>query len=113
MTLYVTNDIGCIDSISHAFYKVIPDLVLEIPNAFSPNGDGINDRWNIDGLKARPNATTEVYNRYGQIVYKSNGYTLGWDGTRNGQLLPSGTYYYVIKPAPGEKAYTGWVALLR
>jgi gliding motility-associated-like protein len=113
VTLYVTNDIGCTDSISHAWYKIIPDLVLQIPNAFSPNGDGVNDRWNIDGLKARPGCLIEVYNRWGQIVHKSEGYKLGWDGTREGKLVSSGTYYYVIKTAPGEKLYTGWVVLLR
>jgi len=112
VTLYVTNDIGCTDSISRAYYKVIPDLVLEIPNAFSPNGDGINDRWEVDGLKARPNATTEIFNRYGQIVFKGIGYSQ-WDGTWKGQLMPFGTYYYIIKPAPGEKTYSGWVTLLR
>lgn len=112
VTLYVTNDIGCTDSISRAYYKVIPDLVLEIPNAFSPNGDGINDRWEVDGLKARPNATTEIFNRYGQVVFKGIGFA-PWDGTWKGQLLPFGTYYYIIKPAPGEKTYAGWVSLLR
>lgn len=112
VTLYVTNDIGCTDSISRAYYKVIPDLLLDIPNAFSPNGDGINDRWEIDGLKARPNATTEIFNRYGQIVFKGIGFS-PWDGTWKGQLMPFGTYYYLIKTAPGEKPYSGWVTLLR
>ncbi|SHN43785.1 PKD domain-containing protein [Chitinophaga sp. CF418] len=112
VTLYAKNDIGCIDSISHAWYIVVPDLVLEIPNVFSPNGDGINDRWSIDGLKARPAATTEIYNRWGQIVFTGIGYN-PWDGTRNGRLLPEGTYYYVIKTSADEKPYTGWVALLR
>lgn len=112
VTLYVSNDIGCTDSTSRAYYKVIPDLLLQIPNAFSPNGDAINDYWSVDGLKARPNATTEIYNRYGQIVFKGLGYA-PWDGTWKGQLLPFGTYYYVIKPAPGEKIYSGWISLLR
>jgi gliding motility-associated-like protein len=112
VTLYVTNDIGCTDSTSRAYYKVIPDLLLQIPNAFSPNGDGINDYWSVDGLKARPNATTEIYNRYGQIVFKGIGFA-PWDGTWKGLLLPFGTYYYVIKPAPGEKTYAGWISLLR
>ncbi|MBW8683407.1 PKD domain-containing protein [Chitinophaga rhizophila] len=112
VTLYAGNEIGCTDSISHAWYIVTPDLVLEIPNAFSPNGDGMNDSWNIDGLKARPQATTEIYNRWGQIVFTGIGYT-PWDGTRRGQPLPQGTYYYVIKTSADEKPYTGWVALLR
>lgn len=112
VTLYAKNEIGCTDSISHAWYIVTPDLVLEIPNVFSPNGDGINDRWSIDGLKARPAATTEIYNRWGQIVFTGIGY-VPWDGTRGGRLLPEGTYYYVIKTSADEKPYTGWVALLR
>lgn len=112
VTLYAKNEIGCTDSISHAWYIVTPDLVLEIPNAFSPNGDGINDRWSIDGLKARPAATTEIYNRWGQIVFTGIGY-VPWDGTRGGRLLPEGTYYYVVKTSADEKPYTGWVALLR
>lgn len=113
VTLYARNDIGCMDSTSRAWYKIIPDLVLDIPNAFSPNGDGINDRWNLDGLKARPACQVEVFNRWGQTVYKSNGYTIGWDGLRQGKPVSEGTYYYVIKTAPGEKPYTGWVVLLR
>ncbi|SFN20903.1 gliding motility-associated C-terminal domain-containing protein [Chitinophaga sp. YR627] len=112
VTLYAANEIGCTDSISHAWYIVTPDLVLEIPNVFSPNGDGINDNWSVDGLKARPMATTEIYNRWGQIVFTGIGYT-PWDGTRRGQPLPVGTYYYVIKTSADEKPYTGWVALLR
>jgi gliding motility-associated-like protein len=112
VTLYAKNEIGCTDSISHAWYIVTPDLVLEIPNVFSPNGDGINDRWSIDGLKARPQATTEIYNRWGQLVFTGIGY-VPWDGTRRSQPLPAGTYYYVIKTSADEKPYTGWVALLR
>jgi gliding motility-associated-like protein len=73
----------------------------------------VNDRWNIDGLKARPASEIEVYNRYGMIVYKTQGYKQGWDGTRQGKQVSPGTYYYVIKTAPGEKPYTGWVVLLR
>ncbi|SFE41281.1 gliding motility-associated C-terminal domain-containing protein [Chitinophaga sp. CF118] len=113
VTLFATNSLGCVDTIGHGWYKVIPDLVLDIPNVFSPNGDGINDRWNLDGLKARPGCLVEVYNRWGQTVYRSEGYILGWDGTRQGKLVSPGTYYYVIKTAPGEKTYTGWVLLLR
>jgi len=112
VTLYASNEIGCTDSISHGWYIIVPDLVLEIPNAFSPNGDGVNDRWAIEGLKARPQATTEIYNRWGQIVFTGIGYT-PWDGMRAGRMLPQGTYYYVIKTTADEKPYTGWVALLR
>ena len=54
------------------------------PDAFTPNGDGINDTWNIKNLDAYPNCTVQVYNRYGQNVYSSIGYGVAWDGTFKG-----------------------------
>jgi len=113
VTLYVMNDIGCTDSSSQGWLIVVPDKVLRIPNAFSPNGDGINDRWEIDGLRTVPGCRVEVFNRWGQPVYESQGYTRPWEGTWRGRPLPTGTYYYVISISPGKAQYTGWVALLR
>ena len=84
-----------------------------IPNAFSPNGDGIHDRWEIKYLNTYPGATVEVYNRYGQLVYKSAGYSQTWDGTFNGNPLPVGTYYYVINPKNGRAQMSGYVDIIR
>src|SRR5262249_370985 len=67
---------------------------VNVPNAFSPNGDGINDRWQLNNLSDYPGATVEVFNRYGQRVFYSNGYTSSWDGTVSGKPLPVATYYY-------------------
>jgi len=103
---------GCEDSISHQYYKVIPDKTLKIPNAFSPNGDGVNDRWEIDGLKPYPDCTVSVFNRWGQEVYKSIGYQNPWDGKYKGNPVPLATYYYVIT-LTGKKIYSGWVVVLR
>lgn len=111
--LTVKNDIGCVDSLSLAWLIVTPDKVLRIPNAFSPNGDGINDRWEIDGLRGIPGCQVEIFNRWGQPVYESIGYERPWDGTWKGRQSPTGTYYYVIRAKPKDKPYTGWVALLR
>jgi gliding motility-associated-like protein len=69
---------------------------LLIPNAFSPNGDGINDTWQIPYLVDYPGHVVEVYNRYGQVVYRVVGYSKPWDGTINGKPLPVGVYYYII-----------------
>ena len=113
VTLYARNDIGCIDSISHGAYVVIPDNLLKVPNAFSPNGDGIHDRWEIYGLRAFPNCQVAVYNRYGQPVFNRRGYSEPWDGNYHGKPVPAGTYYYVIKSSRGTELYTGWVELLR
>jgi gliding motility-associated-like protein len=113
VSLTVTNNIGCTDSTSQAWLLVVPDKVLRIPNAFSPNGDGVNDRWEVEGLRAIPGCRVEVYNRWGQQVFASVGYERPWDGTWHGKQAPVGTYYYVIRAKPKDKPYTGWVALLR
>ena len=109
--LYATNG-ACTDTVSHGLYKVIPDKVLIVPNAFSPNGDGINDRWDIDGLKGMTGCTVSVFNRWGQEVFKSQGYQYPWDGKMKGQPVPMATYYYVIT-VPGKKPYSGWVVVLK
>lgn len=93
------------------FVKLL--LAPVIPNAFSPNGDGINDRWRIQYLESYPGATVDVYDRYGGLVFSSIEYAVDWDGTRNGKALPIGTYYYVINPKNGRKIITGSVTIIR
>lgn len=93
--------------------NIIVLKMLHVPNAFSPNGDGIHDRWEIKYLNTYPGATVEVYNRYGQLVYKSSGYPQPWDGTFNGNPLPVGTYYYIINPKNGRKQMSGYVDIIR
>jgi len=84
-----------------------------VPNAFSPNGDGVNDSWNISNLSAYPGATIDVFNRYGQLVFHSENYSRPWDGTYNGNVLPLATYYYVIDPKNKEKKISGSVTILK
>jgi gliding motility-associated-like protein len=111
-TLTVTSNAGCGSTTDDVFIKVYDKIY--IPNAFSPNGDGINDNWIIEPLDLFDESITYVYNRYGEIVYKSNGYTKPWDGTRNGKPLPSGNYYYAIDlRTNNEPKITGWVFLVR
>lgn len=93
------------------FVKLL--LAPVIPNAFSPNGDGIHDRWRIQYLESYPGATVDVYDRYGGLVFSSIEYAVDWDGTRNGKALPIGTYYYVINPKNGRKIITGSVTIIR
>jgi gliding motility-associated-like protein len=109
--LYAINDVGCVDSFSREFYMVIPDKDLIIPNAFSPNGDGTNDTWTIDGLRGYPDSKVEVYNRWGQQVFASRGYTTPWDGKYKGSFIPVGTYYYVIRTS--LRNYNGWLMVVR
>jgi len=69
---------------------------VKIPNAFTPNNDGINDVWNIPGIEDFPNADIRIFNRDGQLVYHSVNYAVPFDGTYKGSPLPVGVYYYVI-----------------
>jgi gliding motility-associated-like protein len=110
-TLHVTSNIGCgVESTDDIFVQVYKKIT--IPNAFTPNGDGINDTWYIEALNTYPESTTQVFNRYGMEVFKSKGYSNPWDGTYNGQLVPVGTYYYIIDLKNGNK-FSGWVVVLR
>jgi gliding motility-associated-like protein len=93
------------------FIKVLKSPT--VPNAFSPNGDGINDTWVIKYLESYPGATVDVYNRYGQVVFHSEGYTVNWDGTFKGQPLPIGTYYYIVDPKNGRQKINGSVTIIR
>ena len=84
-----------------------------IPTAFSPNGDGINDTWIIQYMESYPGSTVEVFNRYGQQVFYSSGYSQPWNGTLKGNALPVGVYYYIINPKNGRLPYTGSVTILK
>jgi gliding motility-associated-like protein len=84
-----------------------------IPNVFSPNGDNINDKWNIRGLKDFDNCVVEIFNRYGQMIFRSIGYNQPWDGTYKGNAMPVATYYYIIDLKNGERPIGGSVTILR
>lgn len=107
--LLVTGIGGCTTS-DTLFVKVLKNPV--IPNAFSPNGDGINDVWKIDYLDSYQGATVDIFNRYGQKVFSSLGYSNPWNGKYNGKTLPVGTYYYVINPKNGRKIFSGSVTII-
>lgn len=109
-TLTVTTPQGCTAS-DNVFVKVLKAPI--IPNIFSPNGDGVHDRWVIPYLESYPGCTIDVVNRYGQLVFRSVGYATAWDGKVNGKDVPVGTYYYVIDPKNGRSKVTGYVDIIR
>ncbi|MBC7875222.1 MAG: gliding motility-associated C-terminal domain-containing protein, partial [Ferruginibacter sp.] len=109
-TLTVTGIGGCAAS-DQVFIKVLKGP--EIPNIFSPNGDGIHDTWVILYLDTYPGSTVDIFNRYGQLIYHANEYKVPWDGTVNGKQVPIGTYYFIVNPKNGRKIMSGYVDVIR
>jgi gliding motility-associated-like protein len=93
-TLTATSNQGNCTATDQLTVKVLK--IITPPTAFTPNGDGIHDKWEIEGLSEYLQCQVQVFNRYGQSVYLSTGYNKPWDGTMNSKLLPAGTYYYII-----------------
>jgi gliding motility-associated-like protein len=110
-TLHAISEAGCGVSADDVLVTVITRL--DIPNAFSPNNDGINDTWAIKDLAAYSSAEIRIYNRYGQQVFVSRGYNKPWDGRYNGNPLPVGTYYYIIDLKNQNNILQGSVTLLK
>ena len=115
-TLTVTDRHNCVDT-AMILITVVPDVVIYIPNAFTPNGDGNNDVW----LPIINNYGDEffevlVYSRWGELIFKSNDPHVGWNGTHNGKLLETGVFTYKITYGDVfNKKYvkTGTVTLIR
>ena len=103
------------------FSIVLSESAIEVPNAFSPNGDGINDYFNVFNVKSIISFDAAIYNRWGQQLYswgidKMNCEECGWDGTYKGKPVKAGVYYVVVKAkgADGiEYEFTRDVNLLR
>lgn len=85
---------------------------VKVFNGFSPNGDGVNDNFTIEGIEAYPNNILNIYNRWGNEVMTTKGYKNDWQGTWNGTNLPDGTYFYIFDDGNG-KVYKGFVQIQR
>jgi gliding motility-associated-like protein len=110
--VYATNEFGCEETDS-LFIDVIEEL--KVYNVFSPNGDGVNDYFEIDFAENFPDMRVEIYSRWGDLLYSTVGYDSGsrWDGTARGTEAPVGTYYYIIIPYSGARPITGNVTIIR
>jgi len=104
------DNFGCSSS-ADVLVKILKPL--QIPNVFTPNGDGINETWQVKNLRDYADCKVEIFNRYGQIVYQSVGYTEEWDGILKGKPLPAATYYYVINLKIAAKPIAGFVDIVR
>lgn len=107
--LTVRNEQGCVSTESVTVI-VLPDL--DIPNAFTPNGDGFNDEWIVAGLHLYTSVSVQVFNRWGSLVFTSDG-SDPWDGRFQSRQLPAGTYYYIITADQLHERVSGSVSILR
>ncbi|WP_238379303.1 gliding motility-associated C-terminal domain-containing protein [Cytophaga hutchinsonii] len=96
---------------------VFVERPIKVPNVITVNGDGVNDTWEIENIESFPNAEFLIYNRWGNLVWKSTGYPKEWDATnfRNGEVLPDGTYFYIIDlhSTIYTEAYTGYIQVVK
>lgn len=100
---------GCLNT---AYVTIFVDELLEIPNTFSPNGDNVNDAWEIDGLELYPDNQMSIFTRWGQEVFQTSAYskTKMWDGENHAE----GVYYFVLDLNDETGAqYKGTITLIR
>ena len=109
-TLKASTTKGCVAT-DEVMVTVLKDIF--IPTAFSPNGDGVNDTWRIPFLDSYEGATIQVFNRYGQVVYFAKGKAVLWDGKYKGQILPTGSYAWMLNAGNGKKIMHGMVTIVR
>jgi gliding motility-associated-like protein len=110
--LVVTDSSGCTASDTMVL-DIVPSIWF--PDGFTPNGDGVNDVWEIDNIFLFPECEIEVYDRWGIQMFRSVGYNTPFDGQYNGKDLPVGTYYYIIKlnDPMFPEAFTGPLTIMR
>jgi gliding motility-associated-like protein len=88
-------------------------VFLSVPSYFTPNNDGYNDFWQVNGLKFLSNATTYIYDRFGKLIKINNAQDTSWDGRFNNQDLPSSDYWYVIDMPERSQTFKGHFSLKR
>jgi len=83
---------------------------LQVGNAFSPNGDGKNDFFEIANIQYFPNNTVVLFNRWGKKVFEETAYSNNWG---SGSDVTAGTYFYVVDPGDGSAMMKGYVTILK
>ncbi|HWY13210.1 MAG TPA: T9SS type B sorting domain-containing protein [Bacteroidia bacterium] len=117
VTIIQTNAWGCTDTLIKVL-DVIEDFTMYIPNAFTPNGDGLNDVFQPKGMGWKPDQYEFlIYDRWGNLLFKTNDYSKGWDGTIKGVAVQSDVYIYKIKAVSSahsdRKDFAGHVTLIK
>lgn len=114
VSLIVVNDLGCSDTMT-AWVEIRPDYTFYVPNAFTPDGDNLNDIFRISGLNVDA-FSLQIFDRWGGLMFESNNIDEGWDGTIKGSQAPVGIYVVVIyfKDVNGlKRSHYGHVSLMR
>ncbi|MDD3961897.1 MAG: gliding motility-associated C-terminal domain-containing protein [Bacteroidia bacterium] len=92
------------------------DHNLVISRLLSPNGDGVNDYWHIQGIDRFPENRVLIYNRWGDkvnVIKNYNNQSNRWDGKdEHNQLVPDGTYYYMLELTKERKSLNGWIYII-
>ncbi len=112
-TLHAYNQLGCTSSATHCA-EIVKNEIIYIPNAFSPNGDFVNNTLKVLG-KDFDLLNFEIYDRWGELLFKTDEVTTGWDGNYKGKPMEVGTYFYMVEySANGKfKMLKGDVSLIR
>jgi gliding motility-associated-like protein len=95
INVVVTDENQCQENESYTLIAE-NEVCITVYEIITPNSDGYNDTWIITGIELYPNATVQVYDRWGKRVYYSEGYPRPWDGTHDGKVLPMDSYHYII-----------------
>jgi gliding motility-associated-like protein len=97
-----------------AYVNVTTDCLVQIYSGFTPNGDGINDNWQIGNIENYPDNKVYIVNRWGHKLFETTHYNNNsntWNGMYNGAIVPSGTYFYVIELNGGKDVMKGWLEI--
>lgn len=115
-TVTVSDIYGCFDTDNVTIFVIDTNAVVAtdivVCNFVTRNGDGLNDVWNITGIDSFQDTEVLVFNNQGQIVFEEKGYLNTWKGTYNGDDLPDGAYFYVVKVGELDKTVKGTLTLL-
>ncbi|MBK9390648.1 MAG: gliding motility-associated C-terminal domain-containing protein [Bacteroidetes bacterium] len=113
-SLVVTDLNGCAKSLDAVVGVTGSPQCIIVQEIITPNNDGFNDTWKIRNIELFPDAEVLVYNRWGQMVYKTKNIPANeWDGTKDGKVLPTDSYHYILNLNDGSKPKTGVVSIIK
>jgi gliding motility-associated-like protein len=108
----VMDFVGCEMSDS-TFVPTNPQVCINPPTAFTPNGDNYNDTWFLENIYLYPDLEIKIYNRWGNMMYEQKANYSPWNGIYHGQPLPAETYYYIINLNNSTEPQKGTVTIVR